>query len=138
MPLPARRYWQGTYWASLDPQAKPVLTRTDPVLNFSYRGDLPLGDQERSRVEWRGTLHIIQGGHYGFVPVSTGNNQVELRIDGKKVAIANQEAGVLLKPGDHPAVVKLLKQGGFVDAFHLAWRPPGRERYEILPPEALR
>lgn len=137
-PLPPGRYWQGTYWNSLDPGARPVLKERDPVLNFSDRNDFPVKNAQDLRVEWKGTLHPRQAGAYGFLMSATGNIQAELSIDGRKIAVANQEAEVVLEARDHAVRVLFLKEGGFTSAFHLAWRKPGDGHYGIVPPDVMK
>jgi hypothetical protein len=138
VPPPPGHAWKGTYWTSLAPQAPPFLRQKAPVLNFSYRDDFPLKNTPVLKAEWRGTLHPARAGLYRFLLATTDFNQVELELDGKKVAVANQEVSLDLKPRDYPVVVRLRKEGGFANALHLAWKPPGADRYEIIPPEALK
>ena len=138
VPLRPGRYWQGTYWTSVAPWAQPVLQERDPVLNFSDRNDFPVKNAEELRVEWRGTLHPPKPGSYQFLISATDATQAELVVDGRKVAVKNQEVALTLGPRDYAVVVRLLKKGGFESAFHLAWQKPGDSHYEILPPEAMK
>ncbi len=130
------RGWLGTY--RIHPGGEPVLIQDDPVLNFSYRDDFPLKNIPAFQVEWRGTLHPSQTGLYHFLMLATDHMDADLVVDGKKAADINREAEIFLSGKDHPAVIRLNKEGGFAAAFHLLWKRPGQEAYEVIPPEALR
>ncbi len=135
-PLDPARSWKGTYWTS---NAQPVLTQSDPVLNYSYRDDFPVKNASSLRVEWLGTLHPEKVGLYHFLMVASDHTKAEMEVNGKKVAaLANQEAGFSMERKDYRVVIRYQREGGFESVFHLAWKPPGADHYEIVPPEALK
>jgi hypothetical protein len=138
VPLPHRRYWEGTYRTSLAPGAKPVLTVADPVLNFSYRDDFPVKNADRLWVEWHGTLHPPKAGTYWFLLATSDEDHAQMDLEGKPFAVSNQDARVELKARDYAVAIYLLKTGGFDSVFHLVWKPPGSGHFEVLPPDVMR
>lgn len=132
------RGWRATYRLSDAPGAAPVLVESEPVLNFSYRDDFPVKGAADFWAEWKGTLHPGQAGTYRFLMLATEHIQAVLEINGKQVALANQEAVLSLRKRDYRVVIRFQKQGGVNSAFHLVWEPPGGRHYEVLPPAALR
>jgi hypothetical protein len=135
--LPKGHAWKGTYWTS-PAQAQPALVVEEPVLNFSYRDDFPVKNAPNLRARWRGTLHLTRAGDYSFLLAASGHSRCELEVDGKKAGRENQEVALALSPGDHAVVIRYQREGGFEQAFHLAWKKPGEGRYGILTPDALR
>jgi hypothetical protein len=130
--------WKGTYLFSDSAGFRHTFTQTDPVLNFSYRDDFPIKNTTDLQVEWKSILHPSEIGLYHFLMLTTDHTKTEMEINGKKVAVSNQEIGLFLEKKDYRVVIRLRQEGGFENAFHLTWEPPGTNHYEVLPPEALK
>lgn len=124
---------QGVYRLSGDWNGPPVLVRTDPFLNFTFRNDFGLADFKTLSVRWTGFLQAPQRGFYSFLALTTG--QSAAWVDGKKVleGNGNQEGVVLLTPGRHRILVDFQKLSGVDTAFNLLWKVPGSQNYRIVP-----
>ncbi len=146
LPLDAGRFiphrfsqgWMGIYRFTTDANSGPLLVESEPLLNFSYRDDFPLKNPSNLLAEWKAVLHPPKAGLYHFLMLNSDHIKAELEINGKKIGVSNQEAGLSLESKDYPVVVRLRQEGGFETVFHMLWKPPGRENYEILPPTALK
>jgi alpha-L-fucosidase len=97
----------GQYWANSSFSGTPVLTRTDPTLNFAWRftgspaSTIPAGTYS---VRWTGTIQPQYSEAYTVLVVSGGS--VQVWIDGKKIIsdttqhdAAVDKATVTLKAG---------------------------------------
>jgi alpha-L-fucosidase len=97
----------GQYWANSSYTGTPVVTRTDPTLNFAWRftgspdAMIPAGTYA---ARWTGTIQPQYDEAYTFVVVSGGS--VEVWIDGKKIIsnttqhdVAVDKATVTLRAG---------------------------------------
>jgi hypothetical protein len=128
--------WEGTYWTSTTRDSTPVLVQIDPLLNFSNSADFPVKNAPNLLVEWRGILHPRQPGLYHFLMLSSDHTKAEMDVDGKKAGVSNREFDLLLGRKDYHAVIHFQKTGGVENSFHLVWKPPGVDHYEVLAPEA--
>ena len=114
-----------------------LYTQVDPVLNFALRDDFPVPVIPPLQVQWAGRLTVKNSGTYQFLILTTDDGQ--LVLNGKSLLESgNQEsAPVHLGRGAYPLQVNFNKAQGGVALFHLLWKKPGTDQYEIIPAWAL-
>jgi len=123
---------KGTYIPSSRWNAKPLVIKTDPLLNFTYKGDLPFTDYPPFRVRWTGALEIPQKGAYQFQVLTT--DKAQLWLDGKMVPL---EKPLTLTAKGHSLRLDFEKEDGDSLALHLIWKKPGADKWEIIPAAAF-
>ncbi len=114
-----------------------LYTQVDPVLNFALWNDFPVAVTPPLTIQWTGRLRVKKTGLYQFLILAT--DQSRLVLDGKNILESgNQESSDdYLRAGDHPLRVEFNKTQGGVALFHLLWKRPGADRFEIIPAGAL-
>jgi len=124
---------QGTYRFSNDGSSPPVLTRNDPVLNFTFRNDFGPWDFKALSVRWTGSIVAPGPGAYSFLTLTTDSSAVV--VDGHTVlqGRGSQEGTVFLRPGLHPIQIDFQKSSGVDTAFTLLWKGPGVANYQAVP-----
>ncbi|HEY5038963.1 MAG TPA: PA14 domain-containing protein, partial [bacterium] len=122
---------QGNYIHSGRWTEPAVMTRLDPVLNFSSLADFGFFTLPPYLIRWTGTLKI-KGGNYEFQLLTP--DSAKLWLDGKTVAL---EKPVALVPGSHTLRVDYEKDSGYYTALHLVWKKPGAENWEVVPATAF-
>ncbi len=128
----------GTYFSSLDWNTRPVLTQTDPLINFTFRNDFPIHQFPPLSVWWTGLLEIPKTGTYRFLFLTT--DQAKLKI-GKETVLASskKESGDwFLKKGRQKINVFFQKSQGVDTALSLLWMKPGDQKFEVIPYSAFR
>ncbi len=113
------------------------LQRLEPVLNFAYQEDFPILCLIPTRIQWTGDLRIRRAGIYQFLILSADG--AKLKLAGKELLNTSgaESAPVTLKPGLYPLDARMEKEKGFFALFHLLWKPPGMDHFEIIPARAL-
>ncbi|MGH7739204.1 MAG: PA14 domain-containing protein, partial [bacterium] len=113
-------------------------TQVDPILNFALRSDFPVTVVPPFRVEWTGQLMVKNPGAYQFIILTTDTGRVVL--DGKTVLSAGNQKSrrIHLRAGEHPLLVDYVKCQGGVARFHLLWKTPGDNRYQVVPALAFK
>ena len=124
---------RGIYRESLDPQTPPILTRVDPVLNFTFRNDFGLGDFKTLWVNWTGFLLAQKPGSYSILILGTDTSTAW--VDGQCVVqLPNTREGVVnLKSGRHRIRIEFTKTSGVDTALSLYWKTPGSDFYQVIP-----
>ncbi len=123
---------KGTYLQSSQWTAKPLAVRSDPVLNFTYKGDFPFTDYPPFRVRWEGSLEVGKAGEYQFQVLTTDRGQ--LWLDEKLVSL---EKPVNLTAKAHRVRLDFAKDGGDEMILHLVWKKPGESNWEVVPASAF-
>lgn len=125
---------RGRYWRGVAVEGRPDLQRPEPVLNFTFFNDFPLPEVPFSAI-WDGSFLARDRGPYAFFLLTHPDDHGELSIDGRKVIGEGAGSGALVElgPGWHRLEVSFRKDRGFFSAMNLLWRPPGQERYEVMP-----
>lgn len=121
---------RGSYLETADWSARPLLTRWDPILNFTHKRDFPFTQYPPFRVLWKGMLRIDQAGNYRFQLLTT--DKAQLYLDGEPVTL---EKIRFLKEKRYPIMVRYEKDSGDDMALHLAWKKPGDILWEVIPAE---
>jgi len=126
---------RATYYLTPDLSGPPVRTGVDPLINFTFRGDLPL-DFTTLSAKWEGTLNLERPGAYQFVALSS--DHPTLYIDGKLLFDqSNASTEVALTQGKHRLSLLFKKASGENTALTLAWKKPGDRDFEVVPYTAL-
>ncbi len=125
-------------------ESKPVLGRS--LIPDIFLGIHPHGPTADFASLIKGTFIITQAGEYGFATISEDASC--LLVDGKIIAQwpgwhgyhegrKGQHHGSLsLAPGPHQLEYLNIKRGaGYT--IEAAWRPPGRDRFELIPATAF-
>jgi hypothetical protein len=119
--------WRGEYFSNRDLSGKPVLTRTDPAVDFDWKTGSPDSSipADNFSVRWTHTLGFA-GGTYRFY--TSTDDGVRLYVDGKRIIDKwqNQQlpnthsADINLPGGEHTVLVEYYEQGGEASA-HVWW-----------------
>jgi hypothetical protein len=127
----------GTYWNAPDMKNKPVLSRQDPVLNFTYKRDFPFENYPPFFILWKGRIRATGDGIYRIRLLTT--DKALIRIDGKEVFNTEKpsEVATTLKKGFHLIRVEYQKIQGDSMSIHLVWMTPGQNQWEVVPPTAF-
>ncbi len=128
---PWDRGLKGIYQASTDVTGSPAVSRLDPLINFSSRGDFPFQGPLPYKARWSGGLQVEISGDYEFNLLSS--DKAQLWLDGKAVS---SEQPVYLERGLHALRLEYEKDSGYYMALHLAWKKPNDSGWEIVPAEA--
>jgi hypothetical protein len=127
----------GTYWNASNMKNKPVLSRQDPILNFTYKRDFPFENYPPFFIRWKGRIRAASDGIYRIRLLTTDKAQVQ--IDGKEIFNTEKPTKemVALKKGFHGIRVEYQKTGGDSISAHLVWMPPGQNQWEVVPPNVF-
>jgi hypothetical protein len=114
-----------------------LYTQVDPVLNFALRSDFPVQDFPPLQVQWIGRLVVKDSGAYQFLILTTDGGGLVLNGQ-DMLKSGNQESSpVNLHQGVYSLRVNFNQPQGGVALFHLLWKKPGADRYEVVPASAL-
>ncbi len=137
----------GEFYSS-DPVSAPRITRWDPVIDFSFRGDYPsIGLMFGAR--WTAFLEVPEKGTYELAVLTTGNSQ--LWLDGREIINTEIRASRKkdLTRGRHLFELKYQSPPPPADSWDsgapsieaplsLVWKKPGMDRFEVIPNSAFR
>jgi hypothetical protein len=129
--------WRGAYRTSASWDVPPVLVQVDPVLNYDYRDDFPVQAYPPLRVEWTARLRIPKTGSYRFLMLAADQTHAEMRLGNDPVFQENLEVERQLATGTYAVTIRLWKEWGFTNYFHLLWKPPGSENFKVIQPDDL-
>ncbi|HVU05830.1 MAG TPA: PA14 domain-containing protein [Polyangiaceae bacterium] len=119
----------GTFFGAED-LTKPLFTRKDSSIDFSWGGDAPPGSNvnDHFSVRWVGRIFVPEGGEYGFRLSSDDGSR--LFVDDRPVVdswsvhtLEPKEGSVNLTPGLHPIRVEYFDGTGDATV-KLEWRGP--------------
>jgi hypothetical protein len=115
-----------------------VYSQWDPLVNFTHRTDLAL-DTFPLQVQWNGTVWCQQEGSYDFVALTEPDDTARIWLDGKSLCEPQPTpvGGLFLKRGWHSLRLEYQHGPGFFSAISLAWKKPGENHYEVIPPQCL-
>ncbi len=124
---------RGTYWFSDDRSGRPVMTRTDPLLNFTFRDDFGLADFKTLSAQWTGYVLAPQKGPYTFLALTT--DEAAAWVDGRKVlgGPGTQQGTLNLSAGRHRILVDFRKSSGVDTALNFLWKTPESQGYRVVP-----
>jgi len=127
----------GTYWNAPDAKSNPVLSRQDPVLNFTSKHDFPFQNYPPFFIRWKGRLITETGGTYRIRLLTT--DKALIKVDGREVFNTEkaEEESVSMKKGFHSIQVEYKKMEGDLISIHLVWMTPGQNQWEVVPPTAF-
>jgi len=127
----------GTYWNATDAMDNPVLSRQDPVLNFTSKHDFPFQNYPPFFIRWKGRMLIEAGGTYRIRLLTT--DKALIKVDGREVFNTEkpEEESVSMKKGFHSIQVEYKKTEGDLISVHLVWMIPGQNQWEVVPPTAF-
>jgi hypothetical protein len=127
----------GTYWNAPDAKDSPVLSRQDPVLNFTSKLDLPFQNYPPFFIRWKGRLITETGGTYRIRLLTT--DKALIKVDGREVFNTEkaEEESVSMKKGFNSIQVEYKKMEGDLISIHLVWMIPGQNQWEVVPPTAF-
>ena len=123
----------GEYFKGAELQGTPLTTRTDPGINFDWRGGASPELKENFSVRWTGTL----------VPPATGDYEIGFNgIDSFRISLENQIVGqsgasdtsrtrvktIHLQAGHGYALTIECSQEGPAGSARLVWREPGAKK----------
>ncbi len=118
------------YFKGTTLQGEPVISRTDPAIDFNWRSGAGAEIREDFSVRWTGTLTVPTSGDYeiGF----TGTDAFHFWLDGKLVGeswysdTAKTRKQTLHLEARHPYSVKIeCSQEGSAGLAKLVWHAPG-------------
>ena len=83
--VPAEGPYAAEYFANRDLAGSPVLTRTDPAIDFDWGGGGPDNGvpADNFSARWTQTINVAQASSYKFT--ATGDDGLRLYVDGQKV-----------------------------------------------------
>jgi hypothetical protein len=120
-------YIQSARWT--DP---PLISRVDPLLNFTNDADFPFTQGPPFRIRWTGTLIAPQTGGYAFQALTT--DQARLFLDGKEVSFLSP---VPIQKGPHALKLEWERDHTETLALSLIWKKPGDDSWEVVPATAF-
>jgi hypothetical protein len=120
-------YIQSARWT--DP---PLVSRVDPLLNFTNDADFPFTQDPPFRIRWTGTLMVPQTGGYAFQALTT--DQARLFLDGREVSFLNPAP---LQKGPHRLKLEWERDHAETLALSLIWKKPGDGSWEVVPATAF-
>jgi len=125
---------QAQFWTGMTPgSGDPVLTRTDPDVDFNWGSQPPASGLPATgwSARWTGNIDAPSDGTYTFSLSSDDGSR--LYIDGKQVidnwrdqATNTETATVTLTAGEHSVQLDYYQNGGNADV-SLGWLTPGQD-----------
>ena len=115
-----------------------VYRQWDPLVNFTHRTDLALFNPPLS-IRWSGKILIEREGLYDFLALTEPTDRAQVTLDGKALTPPGPvpTGSVTLDKGWHSIRLDFQMGDGYASAISLAWKKPGDEKYEIIPPQAF-
>jgi len=132
-----KRGLKAGFFSQKEGMEKPILTRWDPLIDYSFR-DLP-SVSDALRVVWTGKFQAPLQGKYEFWVATSENQRARLAIDGKPLTdfAAHPRGQAVLGPGWHELKLEFEKGEDPIAIVGLLWKRPGQGKYEFLPNEVL-
>lgn len=115
--------WFGQYYNNVDLSGDPVLTRTDPEINFNWGTGSPAPQVQADNfsVRWTSTRTVSTAGNYTIT--ATADDGIRVWVDGALVIdgwydhpATTFSATSFLNAGDHNVRVEYYERGGFASA----------------------
>lgn len=115
-----------------------VYRQWDPLVNFTHRTDLALFNPPLS-IRWSGKIWIGKEGSYDFLALTEPADRAQVTLDGKALTPPGPVPSGLVTLGKGWHSIQLDFQMGmaYASAISLAWKKPGNEKYEIIPPQVF-
>lgn len=130
----------GSYYRSASPEGRPVLTRVDPIVDFTWVKSTPVSDwpADEFSARWEGFLVPPVSGTYQLG--ANGLNSYQLSLDGEELVRFRgvHEAGRNMKPveleaGRYYRVALEFRNSGAAPQIQLVWSmPPSDHSIEAL------